>query len=73
MDLSAIIVVVVLVSLFFGAAIWLEIRSRRMQRRKASADIRDSDAEGNNAARRVARNSNAECKDLDAPLVNTLT
>jgi len=57
MDLDAIITVVVLVSLFFGTAIWLEIRSRRMQPKKASAETSNSSPKGNNSARSVARNS----------------
>ena len=42
MDLSAIIVVVVLTALAFGAIVWLEIHSRRTQRKEAAPEQTES-------------------------------
>ena len=47
MDLSAIIVILVLTALSFGALVWLEMSSRRRRPKEASAD-NAAGVDGNN-------------------------
>lgn len=55
MDLSAIIVVLLLTALSFGAIVWLEIYSRRTQPKELSPDQTGSGIK-KNLSKRVSKN-----------------